>query len=134
MLITIAIMPSLVDYNILLGHDYIYNIQAMLSSLFRFITFPHEVSIITIDQLSYHDPPPQTSHNITTPSITNMESMHYVSTTPIGVIPTPIECKPIALVPCPHHVDSEVGWSHPPLGEPRSSFSPVKKVAISHHP
>ena len=56
-LITVTVMPNLVDYNILLRRDYIYAMQAMVSLLFLVSTFPQEECIITIDQLSYHDPP-----------------------------------------------------------------------------
>lgn len=48
---------------------------------------------------------------------------HYVSTTNIGVDPTPIECNPIALVPPPPHFGLEVGRAHPLLEEPTSHVS-----------
>jgi hypothetical protein len=56
-LINVAIMTGLVDYNILIGHDFIYAMNVVVSSLFRVMIFPHEGCIITIDQLSYSDPP-----------------------------------------------------------------------------
>ena len=122
--ITIIVMPSLVDYNILLERDYIYAIQVVVSSLFWIMTFPHEGCIITIDKLSYYDLSSHTSPNRTTPSISYAESIHYVSSTIISVDPTPIKCEPIYLVKPPHHPSMEVGWIHPFFGAPTSSVSP----------
>ena len=48
------------DFNILLGRDYVYVMGALVSSLFRVVCFPHEGRIVTIDQLSFivHQVPP----------------------------------------------------------------------------
>lgn len=41
------------DYNILLGRDYIYNMGAIISSLFRVMCYPYESRMVQlIDQLS----------------------------------------------------------------------------------
>lgn len=92
------------------------------------MTFPHEGFLITIDQLSYHDPP---SHNSPIRSISSMvyvESMDYVSTNTIGVDPTPIKCEPIALVPPPHHLSLEVRQVQPLLGTLTTYASPISKI------
>jgi len=42
------------DYNLLLGRDYIYCMRAIVSSLFRVMCFPHEGRMVTlIDKLSF---------------------------------------------------------------------------------
>ena len=42
------------DYNLLLGHDYIYSMGAIVSSLFRVMCFPHEGRVVQlVDQLSF---------------------------------------------------------------------------------
>ena len=42
------------DYNILLGRDYIYSMGAIVSSLFRVMCFPHEGRVVhLVDQLSF---------------------------------------------------------------------------------
>ena len=42
------------DYNLLLGHDYIYCMGAIVSSLFRVMCFPHEGRVVKlVDQLSF---------------------------------------------------------------------------------
>ena len=45
------------NFNFLLGHDYIYAMGALISSLFCVVCFPHEGRIVTIDQLSFFIPP-----------------------------------------------------------------------------
>lgn len=40
-------------YNILLGWNWIYEMDAIVSSLFRIICFPHEGRIVTVDQMEY---------------------------------------------------------------------------------
>lgn len=53
-------------FNILFGHDYVYVMNVMVSSLFRMIYFPHNGNIVTIDQLASdnHRPNLNLVHNI----------------------------------------------------------------------
>lgn len=41
------------DFNMLLGHDFVYAMNAMVSSLFRVMCFPYNGNIVTIDQITY---------------------------------------------------------------------------------
>jgi hypothetical protein len=41
------------DCALLLGRDYVYAMKAIISTLFRVISFPHDGIIVTIDQLSF---------------------------------------------------------------------------------
>ena len=41
------------DYNLLLGRDYVYSMEAIVSTLFRKMCFLLEGKIVTIDQLSF---------------------------------------------------------------------------------
>ena len=54
--IDMMVVPSPLDFNLLLGRDYAYAIGALVSSLFCVICFPHEGRIVTIDQLSFIGP------------------------------------------------------------------------------
>ena len=54
--IDMMVVPGPLDFNLLLGHDYIYVMGAVVSSLFRVIYFPHKGRIMTIDQLSFFGP------------------------------------------------------------------------------
>ena len=44
------------DFNMLLGWDYVYAMQAVVSTLFYVIYFNHGEEIVTIDQLDFLDP------------------------------------------------------------------------------
>jgi len=48
-LIDKMVVDSPLDFNMLLGHDYVYVMNVVVSSLFRVMCFPHEGNIITID-------------------------------------------------------------------------------------
>ena len=54
---TIAIKVEVVDapfdYNILLGRNWIYNIQAVAPSLFQVVCFPLDGKFVTVDQISF---------------------------------------------------------------------------------
>ena len=43
-------------YNLLLGRDYVYSMEAIVSALFRVMCFQHEGKVVTIDQLSFPSP------------------------------------------------------------------------------
>ena len=49
------------DFNFLLGHDYVYAMKAVVSTLFKVIHFPHDGKIVTIYHLSFVTP----DHQIT---------------------------------------------------------------------
>ena len=51
--IEVEIVDASLDYNLLLGKNWIYEMDAITSSLFRIICFPHEWRIIIVDQLDY---------------------------------------------------------------------------------
>ena len=44
------------DFNLLLGRDYVYSMKAVVSTLFRVMYFPHDGKIVTIDQISFVKP------------------------------------------------------------------------------
>ena len=58
--IDVMVVQGPLDFNILLGCDYVYVMGALVSSLFHVVCFPHEGRIVTIDQLSFigHQMPP----------------------------------------------------------------------------
>ena len=62
-LIDIEVVNAQLDYNLLLGRSYMYAMRAVASTFFHLMMFPHEGKIVTIDQLTYHDP-----QGLTTPA------------------------------------------------------------------
>ena len=57
---TIAIKVEVVDvpldYNLLLGRNWMYSMQAIASSLFHTVCFPFNGKIVMIDQMSFNNP------------------------------------------------------------------------------
>ena len=51
--LNVMVVPGPLDYNLILGCDYICDMGAIVSTLFRVICFPHEGRIVTVDQLSF---------------------------------------------------------------------------------
>jgi hypothetical protein len=54
--IDVMVVLDPLDFSLLLGRDYVYAMKALVSTLFRVISFPHDGRIVTIDQLSFIDP------------------------------------------------------------------------------
>ena len=52
-LVDVIVVQGPLDFNMLIGHDYIYAMNVVVSTLFRVMHFPHNGSIVTIDKLSY---------------------------------------------------------------------------------
>jgi len=57
-LIDMMVVYFHLNFNMLLGHDYVYAMNVVVSSLFRVMCFPHNGNIFTIDHLasSNHHP------------------------------------------------------------------------------
>jgi len=55
-LIEIEVIDAPLDYNILFGHNYMYTMKVVASSVSRTMIFPHNGKIITIDQISNYEP------------------------------------------------------------------------------
>jgi hypothetical protein len=54
--IDVMVVRDPLDFSLLLGRDYVYAMKAIVSTLFRVISFPHDGIIVTIDQLSFMGP------------------------------------------------------------------------------
>ena len=44
------------DFNMLLGHDYVYAMKVVVSTLCRVMYFPHDGNIVIVDQISFVKP------------------------------------------------------------------------------
>ena len=76
------------DFNLLLGRDYVYAMKAVVSTLFRVMSFPHNGSIVTVDQLSF--PSLVSTTNNMTPLnvpdskvVSTLPRVNYVATGPM---------------------------------------------------
>ena len=54
--IDVMVVQSPLDFNMLIGCDYVYTMKDVVSTLFRVMHFPHDGKIVTIDQLSFITP------------------------------------------------------------------------------
>ena len=55
-LVDFMVIEDPLDFNILLGCDYVYAMQAVVSTFFRVMYFNHGKAIVTIDQLDFLEP------------------------------------------------------------------------------
>ena len=44
------------DFNLLLGWEYVYAMKVVVSTLFRVMYFPHDGKIVTVDEFSFVKP------------------------------------------------------------------------------
>jgi hypothetical protein len=54
--IDVMVVQDPLDFSLLLGQDYVYAMKAIVSTLFHVVSFPHDVQVVTVDQLSFIDP------------------------------------------------------------------------------
>ena len=55
-LIHIKVVDAQPDYDILLGQSFMYSMKDVTLSLFQVMMFPHNLKVVTIDQLTYNEP------------------------------------------------------------------------------
>ena len=53
--IEVEVVDAPLDYNLLLGRNWMYSMKAVASSLFRVVCFPFNGNIVTIDQTSFNN-------------------------------------------------------------------------------
>jgi len=54
--VEVEVVNSSLEYNLLLGLTYFYEMIDVVSSLFQVLLFPHQGNIVTINQLAYYTP------------------------------------------------------------------------------
>jgi hypothetical protein len=52
-IVDVMVVQDPLDFDLLLGRDYVYAMKAIVSTRFHVIYFPHDGRIVTIDQLSF---------------------------------------------------------------------------------
>jgi hypothetical protein len=92
--IDVMVVQDPLDFSLLLGRDYVYGMKAIVSTLFRVISFPHDGRIVTVDQLSFIDPdwiasldgsymqtvspPPQVNYVVLSPMVSTSDDLDPV--------------------------------------------------------
>ena len=67
--IEVEVVDAPLDYNLLLGRNWMYSMQVVASSLFRVVCFPFNGKIVTIDQTSFKNPSVTASSGVSIPII-----------------------------------------------------------------
>ena len=80
-MIEVEVVDVPLDYNILLGRNWMYSMQAVASSLFRAICFSCNGNIVTIDQMSFQNPCVNASSGASIPIIDHSQ----LETASVGV-------------------------------------------------
>ena len=78
--IEVEVVDAPLDYNLLLGQNWMYSMQAVASSLFRVVCFPFNGKIVTIDQTSFKNPSVNASLGASIPSGCRYVSIPYGDT------------------------------------------------------
>jgi hypothetical protein len=91
--IDVMVVQDPLDFDLLLGRDYVYAMKAIMSTLFRVIYFPHDGIIVTIDQLSF------IGLDLTINSMNSLRGSYMPTISP------PPQVNYVALSPMPSIVD-----------------------------
>ena len=83
--VNVIVVPGLLDYNIVLGRDYVYDMGAIVSTLFRVICFPCEGIIVIVVQVSFPSPnmassQPSSLNGAFLPMVSSLPLVNYVAT------------------------------------------------------
>ena len=70
--IEVEVVDVPLDYNLLLGRNWMYNMQAVASSLFHIVCFSHNGKIVTIDQMAFKNLSVTTSSGATIRSLSTL--------------------------------------------------------------
>lgn len=122
--INVMVVQVPLDFNLLLGSDYVYITGALFSSLFCVMCFPHEGRIITIDKLSFVSP------NLTPNKPTSLNGPF------VQVVSPPLKINYVATFSMPSSIDDIIGdVAHNLLGELEfdlsiRSIDPIQSIVI----
>ena len=115
------------DFNMLLGCDYVYSMEVVVSTFFPMMYFNHGEEIVTIDQLDFLNPSPNATRDqvfpLLIPSVsidTTPPQVSYVASCPLRLIATKkhpmFSCLPSrGLVPVVDHVSHPIQIVGPSL-------------------
>ena len=94
-LVDFMVIEDPLDFNMLLGRDYLYSMQDVVSKFFCVMYFNHGKEIITINQLDFLDPSPDPTRDqvfpLLIPSVSidaSPPQVNYVASCPLCSIAT----------------------------------------------
>ena len=83
--VDVEVINAPLGYNIFLGHSYTYAMSDVPSEVHCKMFFPHNGKIVTIDQLTYHEPQSQTSPETTISSVANQQTVDSLTSVSPGI-------------------------------------------------
>jgi hypothetical protein len=97
--IDVMVVHDPLDFNFLLGRDYVYAMKVVVSMVFRLMCFPHNGNMVTIDQLSFIGPHMMANHPTSLngpymPVTSTPSQVNYVATCPMHSTPNEKESLP----------------------------------------
>jgi hypothetical protein len=97
--VDVMVVDDPLDFNLVLGRDYVYIMRDFVSTLFRVMCFPKNKNIVTIGQLSFIDPHLMVNHPISLNgmymlAMSALPHVNYVMTCPMNSTPHEREYLP----------------------------------------
>jgi hypothetical protein len=78
--IDVMVVQDPLDFDLLLGRDYVYDMKSIMSTLFHVISFLQDGRMVTIDQLSFVGP------DLTINPITSLTGSYMQSESPLPMV------------------------------------------------
>jgi hypothetical protein len=129
--INVMVVQGPLEFNLLLGRDYVYAMKFDVSTLFLVIHFPHNGNIVTIDQISFVSIDMTTDHlnsmNVLDMKVISLPPhVNYVVSCPMPS--TTNEKEPLTI--CSTYLDSYlvVDMVNPSMGVLEHDLSPVTPI------
>jgi hypothetical protein len=104
------------DFDLLIGRDYVYSMKAIVPTLFHVISFPHDGRVVTIDQLLLVGP------DLTINSMNSLNGSYMQSVSPL------LQVNYVALSPMPSIVNEDDPLT---LNSISDDLDPVVDMVIS---
>jgi hypothetical protein len=122
--IDVMVVQDSLDFSLLLGRDYVYAMKAIVSTLFRVISFPHDGRVVTIDQLSFIDPAWIASLNGSSmQTVSPLPQVNYVALSPMDSTSDDLD-------PVVDMVISSIGLLEPDLLTPIATLDMVSFQSV----
>jgi hypothetical protein len=122
--IDVMVVQDPLDFSLLLGRDYVYAMKAIVSTLFRVISFPHDGRVVTVDQLSFIDPAWIASLNGSyMQTVSPLPQVNYVALSPMASTSDDLD-------PVVDMVISSIGLLEPDLFTPVATLDMVSFQSV----
>jgi hypothetical protein len=129
--IDVMVIQGLLDFNLVIGWDYVYAMKVVVSTLFQVTHFPHNGNIVTIEHLSFVSPDLNVNH-LTSLNVPYMKviyllaQVNYVVSCPMSS--TTNEKEPVIVFSTSLDSYLVVDMVNPSMGSLEHDISPVTPI------